>query len=251
MKSHVLILLLLVPLSCAQSAPDMSSAPHYRQLLSNDQVRVFALTLRPLERTMARHDHNFLVIALLDSDVVIWPEGDSDILSFHFRQGETRFNAGGRAVGMRNDRTTEYRNVTVEFLDPKVINYGYQAYLGTWDYGPSEISPPVDSHDRFVNSLLLGTAKVSDVQLLSRDPFPPPEKPSPELLVPVTDIDLKAGEYERIRKSSGEAVWIPAGRKATFLNAAADPARFIVVQFIPEAKNQGGAPGISGKLTQF
>ncbi len=252
MKSGSLMLLLaLAPLSGAQSAPDMASAPHYRQLLSNDRVRVFGLTLRPLERTMARHDHNFLVIALLDSDVVMWPEGDSDILSFHFRQGEARFNAGGRAVGMRNDRTTDYRNVTVEFLDPKVTNYGYRAYLGTWDYGPSEISSPVDPHDRFMNSLLLGAATVSDAQLLSRDPFAPPEKPSPELLVPVTDIDLKAGEYERIRRSSGDAVWIPTGRKATFLNASADPARFTVVRFIPEAKNQGGAPGISGKLTQF
>ena len=45
---------------------------------------------------------------------------------------------------------------------------------------------------------------MNDVQLLSRDPFQPPEKPGPELLIPVTDIDMKAGEYERIRKSSGE-----------------------------------------------
>jgi hypothetical protein len=78
---------------------------------------------------------------------------------------------------------------------------------------------------------------VHDVQLLSRNPFPPPEKPGAELLIPVTDVDLKAGEYERIRKSSGTAGWIPAGRKATFLNATADPIRLIVVQFTPEAKN--------------
>ena len=86
-------------------------------------------------------------------------------------------------------------------------------------------------------SLLLGAATASDVQLLSRDPFPPPEKPGPELLIPVTDVDLKAGEYERMRKSSGDAVWIPAGRKHTFLNATADPARFIVVQFKAPAKD--------------
>ncbi len=90
---------------------------------------------------MARHDHNFLVIALLDCDVVMWPEGDSDILNFHFSQGDVAFlTLADARVGMRNDRTTDYRNVTVEFLDPKVTNYGYQAYLGTWDYGPSEIS---------------------------------------------------------------------------------------------------------------
>ena len=73
------MLLVCAPMTWAQSTPDMASAPHYRQLLTNDQVRVFALTLRPLERTMARHDRNFLVVALLDSDVVIWPEGESNI----------------------------------------------------------------------------------------------------------------------------------------------------------------------------
>jgi hypothetical protein len=238
MKSRVLMMMtLLTPLALAQSAPDMASAPHYRQLLANDKVRVFAITLRPLERTIARHDNNFLVVALLDCDVVMWPEGESDIIDFHFSQGDVRFYPGGRALGMRNDRTTEYRNVSVEFLDPKVTNYGYQAYTGTWEYGPAAIGPPVDPHAKYMNSLPLGAASVTDVQLLPRDPLPPPETPGPELLIPVTDIDLKAGEYERIRKSSGDAVWIPAGRKSTFLNATTDPARFIVVLFKTAARD--------------
>jgi hypothetical protein len=236
MKAGIVILLLLGSTAFAQTAPDMASAPHYRQLLVNNQVRVFALTLRPLERTMARHDNNFLVIALLDSDVVIWPEGESDIVSFHFSQGDVRFNTGGRALGMRNDRTTDYRSVTVEFLNPKVTNYGYQSYSGTWQFGAASVAPPADPHARFMNSLLLGAATVSDVQLLSRDPFPPPDKAGAELLVPVTNIDMKAGEYERVRKSSGEPLWIAAGRKITFLNATADPIRFIEVLFITEAK---------------
>jgi hypothetical protein len=236
MKS-LLMLMLLAPMAWAQSALDMASAPHYRLLMANDQVRVFAVTLRPLERTMARHDNNFLVVALLDCDVVMWPEGESDIVDFHFNQGDVRFYSGGRAVGMRNDRTSEYRNVTVEFLDPKVTNYGYQSYNGTLDYRPASIAPAVDPHAKFMNSLLLGRASVNDVQLLARDPLPPPEKPMSELLIPVTDIDLKAGEYERIRKPSGDVVWILARRKATFLNASADPARLIVVLLKTAAKN--------------
>jgi hypothetical protein len=239
MKSRLLMLmlLLLAPMAWAQSAPDMASAPHYRLLMANDQVRVFAVTLKPLERTMARHDNNFLVVALLDCDVVMWPEGQSDIVDFHFKPGEVHFYAGGRAIGLRNDRTSEYRNVTVEFLNPKVTSYGYQASTGTWDYGAVAIGPPVDPHAKFMNSMWLGAASVNDVQLLSRDPLPAPEKPMAELLIPVTDIDLKAGEYERIRKSSGDVVWILAGRKATFINATADPARFMVVLFKTAAKD--------------
>jgi hypothetical protein len=217
--------------AAAQAPADMASAAHYRLLLSNDRVRVFALTLKPSERTLARHDHNFSVITLEEGEVVMWPEGASDILGFRFNQGDIRFFFGGRAIGIRNDQNREYRNVTVEFLDPKVTSYGYQGHTGTWDYGASSTHPPVDSHANFKNTLALGGATVSDLQLLSRDPLPPPEKESPQLLIAVTDIDLKAGESERIRKSAGEAVWIPAGAKSRFVNAAGDPARLAVVEF--------------------
>ena len=47
----------------------------------------------------------------------------------------------------------------------------------------------------------------------------------------MTDIDLKTGEYERIRKSSGEAVWIPSGRKSTPMNVSTDPVRMVLVDF--------------------
>ena len=237
MKSRLLMLLLLSPIAWAQSAPDMASAPHYRLLLSNDQVRVFAVTLKPLERTMARHEHNFLVVTLQDCEVVMWPEGESDIVGFRFNRGDVRFLFGGRSIGIRNDRTTEYRNVTVEFLDPKVTSYGYQANKGTWDYGAAAINPPADPHAKFMNTLNLGVAKVTDVQLLTRDSLPAPETKGPELLIPVTDIDLKVGESERIRKSPGDVVWIPAGRKSAPMNVAADPARLLVVQFKTPAKN--------------
>lgn len=210
----LMLLLLCAPVARAQAAPDMASAPHYRSLLANDQVRVFELTLKPTERTMARHDHNFFVVTLQDCDVIMWPEGASDITSFHFSQGDARFSFGGRASGIRNDQAREYRNVTVEFLDPKVTTYGYQGYSGTWDYGAAGINLPADPHTRFINTLSLGDATASDLQLLSSDPLPSPEKDDPELLIAVTDIDLKAGESERIRKSSGEVVWIPAGRKS-------------------------------------
>jgi len=99
------------------------------------------------------------------------------------------------------------------------------------------MNPPGDAHTRFVTTLNLGAATVSDIQLLSRDPIPAPEKDGPELLIPATDIDLKAGERERIRKSSGQAVSIPAARKSTPVSAATDPARLVLVQFKMAAGN--------------
>ena len=231
MKWCFLLPLLLAAMAWAESAPDMVSAPHYRQLLANDQVRVFAVTLRPLERTMARHDHNFLVVTLQDCEVVIWPEGASDITNFRFNQGDVRFSIGGQGVGIRNDHASEYRNITVEFLNPKVTSYGYQASTGTWQFGSSGINPPVDPRARFKNTLHLEAASVSDMQLLPRDSLASPDLSGPELLIAVTDIDLKTGESERIRKSSGDVLWISAGRKNTPMNVTTDPVRLVAVEF--------------------
>ena len=88
-----------------------------------------------------------------------------------------------------------------------------------------------------MNSLVLGAASVYDIQLLSRDPFSSPEKPGPELLIPVTNIDMKAGRVRQDTQVVGEPVWIPAGRKATFLNATSEPIRFVEVLFKAESKN--------------
>jgi hypothetical protein len=44
--------------------------------------------------------------------------------------GELHFFFGGLAHGIRNDSNAEYRNVTVEFLDPQVTNYGYRYESG-------------------------------------------------------------------------------------------------------------------------
>ena len=209
----------------------MASDPHYTLLLQNDQVRVFDLSLRPTEQSFVQHEHNFLMIMLQDCEVVIWRDGESAIQNFPFHKGDARFFQGGRTYGIRDDRTTSFRNITVEFLNPKVTNFGYQWQTGTWDYGPYGTGAPVDPHSKFTNSIRLGDATVNDVQLLPSDSFPAPEKPAAELLVAVTDVDLKPEKGRRIRKSAGEVLWIPGEQKSRLVNAGSDPARFVVVEF--------------------
>jgi hypothetical protein len=228
--------LLATALSFTQTAGGIDSDPHYSQLMANDQVRVYQVSLRPGEQSFVRHDHNFLLVALQDCEVAMWPEGRSDIMKFHFAQGSVGFYFGGRGVGIRNEQTTTYQNVTVEFLDPKVTTYSYQSTSGNWDYGASGINPPTDPHAAFTNRLLLGPATATDVQLLPGGFLPIPEHLSSELLIPVTDVDLRSGT-DRIRRSPGDGLWIPAGRKSRLVNAASEPARFVVVEFKESAGN--------------
>ena len=241
MPRYTLFLLLLSLLgwvrpALAQDPADMASEPHYHVLLQNSQVRVFELTLRPTEKVFVRHDHNFLTVTLQDCEVVMWAQGQSEIQNFRFNQGNVRFAYAGPARGIRNDRSSVYRNITVEFMNPKVSTYGYQPSVGGWEYGSSGINPPVDPHKKFKGDLDLSEAIASDVQLLQGDTLEPSEKGYSELLIASTDIDLKAGSDIHIRKSSGEVVWFGTDRKRDLFNSVPDPARFVIVS-LRSAKN--------------
>jgi len=213
---------------------EITAEPHYHFLLSNDQVRVFEVVLRATEHAFVRHQYNFLVVTLRDSEMVMWNEGESEIVNFRFNHGDIRFFYGGPARGMRNDRTTEYHNITVEFLNPKVTTFGYQATTGKWDYGSNGVNPPVDPNKKFRNSLDLNQAKVSDVQLLQRDILEPPDKGISELVIPMTDLDMTAGSDLHARKAPGSVWWIGDGRKNELMNTVPDPARFVVVELKAE-----------------
>jgi hypothetical protein len=236
MKSFaVLFILFVAQLSFAQatpsSAPDMSSAPNFEQLLKNDSVQVFLLTLNRGQQVLASHSHNFLMITLQDCEVVMWPEGKSDVTSFRINQGDARFSYAGTAGGIRNEQTQTFRAVFVEFMDPKVTTFGYQSDSNSWAYGVSSTGTAVDPHAKFSNTLNLQSATVTDVHLLSGDSLDAPEKRKPELLIPVSDVDLSAGHSLKISNSSGEVTWIPLGRKSALENNSADAARFILVDF--------------------
>jgi len=228
MKFGVLLtLLFLCPLMVAQEAVDLDEEPHFHPLLDNDQVKVFALTLHSGESALVRLDHSFLTVALQDGEIIIWDEGKSPIQHFQVHKGETSFRcwssiclnqeqlAKGLSGGFRNDRQNDYRNITVEFLDPRI---GWNLPEG------GLISPPA--------SMYVGDAIVADVLLQPGEAFPAPDKPGAELLIPVTDVDLKgdAGHYHH---SAGEVAWIAAEHTSELTNAGREAARFIVVEFRP------------------
>jgi hypothetical protein len=229
-KFAALLVLLCAPVALAQAPSEMDASPYFEQILKNDSVRVFLLTLDHGQQVMAAHPHNFLMVTLQDCEVVLWPEGKSDVTSFRLNRGDARFIFGGPAGGIRNEQTQPFRALFVEFLDPKVTTFGYQSD-GSWGYGVSSVGAPVDPHTKFSNGISLGAATLTDVQLLPNDTLEAPDKPKPELFIPVSDVDLKEGRNLRITNSSGEATWIPLGRKSTLENEGAEPARFLLVDF--------------------
>ncbi len=230
-RAALFIMLSASVLLAQQQLPiDIAAEPHHRLLLENDNVRVFAVTIPPREATeLARHEHNFLVVTFQDSEIASWAEGEAGVLTYRFRTNDIHFYFGGRARAMRNDTSSEYRNVTVEFLNPKVTTYGYQSNTRRWQYGGNTLLPPVDPNAKFANRMPLGAATAKDVQLLPGDEFPAPEKGIADLLIALSDVQLLVGK-EKVHGSVGEVTWIPAERATKLINSGTEPARFVIVE---------------------
>jgi hypothetical protein len=213
-----------------ESVVDINNDSHHHLLLENDKLRIFAVDLGAHESTpLVRHDHNYLVITLANSEIASWAEGQSGVITYRYDQNDIRFFFGGPARALRNDTPNSYHNLTIEFLNPKVTTLGFEPRAGHWQYGSSAMLPPADPKKAFVDTLDLGEARVRDVQLLPDDEYSEPEKPADELLIPLTDVEFKQGA-ERIRKSQSEPLWIPAGRQKKLANDATTPARMVVME---------------------
>ncbi|HEV2732299.1 MAG TPA: hypothetical protein VGV15_19885, partial [Terriglobales bacterium] len=212
-----------------QASIEITAEPHHHLQLENESVRVFAVAIPPREGTdLTRHDHNFLVVTFQDSEIAFWAEGEAGVLTYRFRANDIHFYFGGRARAMRNDTSSEYRNLTVEFLNPKVTTYGYQSNTRRWQYGGNTLLPPVDPSAKFANRMPLGDAVVKDVQLLPGDEFPKPKEGIAQLLIALSDLQLSSGK-EKIQEEIGGVPWIPSERVEKLVNKGAQPARFVVV----------------------
>ena len=212
----------------AKKPGNIAQAPHYRVLLQNAEMRVFEVTLQPGSESFVWHENNFLIITLVASDIIMWKGNESPVLHSMPPSGEIRFFLGKSAQGLRNDTRTEYRNITVEFLDPRITNYGYRNESENWDYGASIAPSPVDPEGHFVNSLDLEKAVASDVQLLPGESLPATKRAS--LVIAVTPLQLSLGAGKKVSLKPGEVLWRETGETA-LTNSTPGRQRFALVEF--------------------
>jgi hypothetical protein len=210
-----------------RSAVQITADPHYRLVMENEQVLVYSLVLPPGAESFVRHEHNYLTVTLADCNPIFWKNDESPIQHFQVPKGELHFFFGGSAHGIRNDSNTEYRNVTVEFIDHQVTNYGYRYESGNYDYGPVALNAPVDPEGHFVNSLNLEKAEAKDVQLLPQQPLPAAK--GPQLLIAITALDLSADADRKISLKPGEILWRKSGEPLP--NISPNRARLAVIEF--------------------
>jgi|ERR1043166_5896984 hypothetical protein len=207
---------------------DLKQDRHYRILMENAEIRVFEVTLPPGSESFVWHENNFLIVTPTASDIIMWKANEAPALHSLVPSGEIRFFLGNSAQGLRNETRTEYRNITVEFLDPRVTNDGYRYESGNWDYGPSIASSPGAPQGHFINSLDLEKAVASDVQLLPGESLPASARPA--LLIAITTLNFAAGRDRPFSLQPSQITWRESNGPA-LVNKGPGPARFTLLEF--------------------
>src|SRR5690348_4629984 len=113
-----LLLVSIATLAQQQPTVEITSEPSHHQVLANDYVRVFDVTVAPRATTLIhRHHSDYLFVTLGDSDVVSTRVGEKPV-ALHLKDGEVRYTPGNFAHAAGNESDRPFHNITIELLKP-------------------------------------------------------------------------------------------------------------------------------------
>src|SRR5579859_2153723 len=113
-----LVLLATATLAQQQQTVEITSEPSHHQVLQNEYVRVFDVTVAPKASTLVhRHNSDYLFVTLGDSDVVSVRPGEKPV-ALKLKDGEVRYTPGNFAHAAINESERPFHNITIELLKP-------------------------------------------------------------------------------------------------------------------------------------
>lgn len=219
-----------------QPVVEITSEPSHHQVLDNEYVRVFDVTVAPRATTMIhRHHHDYLFVTLGNSDVVSARVGEKPV-ELELKDGEVRFTAGNFAHAAGNKSDQPFHNITIELLKPSTSvktcaeNCDESADCSG---GVAAGKPDCPTTMRRLSS---DQWKVSLITLPAGTQLTNHAYQGPHLIVAVTPLDLKSeiGTIgTNIKRDVGGLIWAPTGTAETLTNNSAMPAQMIVLEFEP------------------
>lgn len=235
--SRVAGLLFLATATLAQQQQpvvEITSEPSHHQVLENEYVRVFDVTVAPRATTMIhRHHHDYLFVTLGDSDVVSARVGGKAV-ELILKDGEVRFTPGDFAHAAANKSDQPFHNITIELLKPStsVKTCAENCDESTGCSGEATAGKP--NCPSTMRRLSSDEWKVSLITLPAGTRLANHSYQGPHLIVAVTPLDLKSeiGTVgTNIKRDVGGLIWAPTGTAETLTNNSPKSAQMIILEF--------------------
>jgi quercetin dioxygenase-like cupin family protein len=227
-----LVFLATAVLAQQPQSVEITSEPSHHLVFQNEYVRVFDVTVAPRATTQIhKHNYDYVFVTLGDSDVVSARVGEQPA-ALKLKDGEVRYTPGHFAHAAINESDRPFHNITIELLKP---TNNVKTCTGNC------IAPGY-----VCGGICAGKEKVisSDQWTVWRVTLPPSaleQKGSnglPQLLIAVSDLDLKQETSGSLKRTPGGLEWVSGGAGPVFTNTSSKSAEFVTLEFKPEKPTQ-------------
>lgn len=232
-----------VPLSLAdpvppQAAVPVSDEPHHAHEFQNGYVRVYNVTVAPLDTTLLhQHDLPYLSLSLGPADVVNAVQGQPEV-HMTLEDGATRYSPGGFAHIVRTDAGVPFHNITIELVHPPgtPLNLGAQAKdrpLGSCPPLAADPRNPQFPGEQVVRCFETDEAELDFVRVEGGRDYQDTAPKTAALLVAMSDADLEVflgGEHAGFLHA-GDVLWLPTGTSRRITDFLGIRSNFLLLSF--------------------
>lgn len=225
----------------------ISDEPHHRLVLQNEFVRVYDVTVPPLDFTLLhQHDLPYLYVVLGAADIINAIVGKPELHQI-MQDGDTHYSPGHFAHLVRTDSGVPFHNVTVEL--PRAQGTPKNLCRDVLAGGPlncPEKKAAAETKGRAIREQTEPESTPSEIPYFETDEvlvelhkassgndYVDAKPKSDALLVALTNANLDAnldGEHVQFLHG-GDVLWLPAGQRRRVVDFLGTRSSFLLITF--------------------
>jgi hypothetical protein len=222
-----------------EGAVPVSAEPHHAHVFQNDYVRVYNVTVPPLDATMLhQHDLPYIYLTLGTTDVINAVAGKPEV-HLVLEDGSTRYSPGGFAHIARTDAGILFRNITVELVHPQAAprNLGDKASDRPLGSCPQNAAA-ANSNDQIPSEQVVPCFETDELRLelvkvVGGKDFVQSSPDTAALLIAMSDanLDVSLNGQHTAFLHVGDVLWLPSGTSRRVVDFLGIKSQFILISF--------------------
>ncbi|MGC1482250.1 MAG: hypothetical protein WA789_00520 [Candidatus Acidiferrum sp.] len=229
-----------------ESAVAVADEPHHAHVFQNSYVRVYDVTVPPLDATLLhRHDLPYIYLMLGAADIVNEVEG-KPAARLVLEDGAARYSPGDFTHLVRTDAGIPFHNITVALVHPQASLHnlgdkGDDRLLGSCPQNSA--APAQNDQIPFEQALpCFETSEVhmDEVKVQGGKDFLQASPETAALLIAMSNanLDVSLGGQHAAFLHVGDVLWLPTGLARKVGDFLGSGSRFLLISF----KDSGAAP---------
>lgn len=229
-----------------EGAFSVADEPHYAHIFQNGYVRVYNMTVPPLDATLLhRHDLPYLYVTLGQADIVDAVEGKP---SAHvtLEDGATRYSPGGFADIVRTDAGIAFHNITMALIHPQDSPHNLGAGGDARPLGscPQITAIPVQNDqipfEQVVPCFETSEVRMDLVKVGGGKDYVQAAPETAALLIAMSNanLDVSVGGQHAAFLHAGDVLWLSAGTARKVVDFLGTGSNFLLISF----KDSAAAP---------